>query len=502
MNGVTFDYPQTNDTDWGPDATGWAAAVTNGMLQKAGGVFQLTAEADFGTSFGLKSLYYKSRTANPASAGQIRFGRPDLINWRNQANSGDLSLGIDSSDNLVYNGVPIVGSFTVADTATIDLDLTATVLTANINSLSITNAMIATSAAIAYSKLNLTGSIGNADISNSASIAFSKLSALPSANIIVGNGSNVAAAVPVTGDIAITNAGVTSYNGVVPLAKGGTAKALTAVAGAIAYSDADSLELTAAGTAGQILKSNGSSAPTWVDPEIDVVKSVPSDYTALVTDNFIHVNAGSGVVTISLYTAVGNLGRKLTIKKTDSTFNKVIIDGAGTETLDGALTRSLATQYESVTIESDNFNWLVTERYIDGSQKTFTPSGGSFTTNTTYSGSYYRRNTMMMLVVRLSFAGAPNSVTLNSVTIMPSGLTMNTSLIPPQLGIATCNDTGVNTYQGQVVINNSTSVQPIVTNVASTYASSSAITQAVPFTIGNGDAIIISLEVPITEWVF
>ena len=52
--------------------------------------------------------------------------------------------------------------------------------------------------------------IVNADINASAAIAFSKLAALTSAQILVGNGSNVATAVAVTGDIAITNAGVTS----------------------------------------------------------------------------------------------------------------------------------------------------------------------------------------------------------------------------------------------------------------------------------------------------
>jgi hypothetical protein len=49
----------------------------------------------------------------------------------------------------------------------------------------------------------------------------------------------------------------------VALADGGTAKALTAAAGAVCWSDADSLELTAAGSSGQLLRSAGTSAPTW-----------------------------------------------------------------------------------------------------------------------------------------------------------------------------------------------------------------------------------------------
>ena len=53
-------------------------------------------------------------------------------------------------------------------------------------------------------------SLVNANLAANAAIAFSKLAALSSAQIVVGNGSNVATAVAVTGDIGITNAGVTS----------------------------------------------------------------------------------------------------------------------------------------------------------------------------------------------------------------------------------------------------------------------------------------------------
>ncbi|MBK9294121.1 MAG: hypothetical protein IPM57_06700 [Oligoflexia bacterium] len=51
---------------------------------------------------------------------------------------------------------------------------------------------------------------------------------------------------------------------VLPLANGGTSKALTAANGGIIYSDADSMEVLAAtATAGQILRSGANSAPSW-----------------------------------------------------------------------------------------------------------------------------------------------------------------------------------------------------------------------------------------------
>ncbi len=208
INGTTYDYPQTGDLSWGPEATEWAQAVTSGMLQKAGGLFQLLADVDFGTAYGVKALYYKSRTSNGSDAGQIRLARADVISWRNQANSANLDLGVNSSDLLTFAGTAIqpAGNYITALTG----DVTASgpgSVTATIANNVITNVMVNSSAAIAYSKLNLSGSILNADISASAAIAFSKLAALTDAYILVGNVSNVATAVAVSGDLALANTG-------------------------------------------------------------------------------------------------------------------------------------------------------------------------------------------------------------------------------------------------------------------------------------------------------
>lgn len=86
--------------------------------------------------------------------------------------------------------------------------------------------------------------------------------ALTSAKIIVGNGSNLAAAVTLSGDATISNAGVLTL-GIVPLSKGGTNKNATASAGAIAFSDSDSLEFTGVGSTGQFLRSAGTGTPIW-----------------------------------------------------------------------------------------------------------------------------------------------------------------------------------------------------------------------------------------------
>jgi len=85
------------------------------------------------------------------------------------------------------------------------------------------------------------------------------------------------------------------------------------------------------------------------------------DYTALVTDHTIIVDASGGAVTITLPTAAASFetsnGLILNIKSKDSA-NVVTIDGAGSETIDGSTTMTLAT-HESITIQSDGTEWWI-----------------------------------------------------------------------------------------------------------------------------------------------
>lgn len=86
--------------------------------------------------------------------------------------------------------------------------------------------------------------------------------------------------------------------------------------------------------------------------------SKSTTYTALTTDSVILVSASSPW-TLALYTAVGNTGLTLTIKKTDanSVTNAITVDPNSTETIDGVTTWPLYDQYEVLTIISDGTNW-------------------------------------------------------------------------------------------------------------------------------------------------
>ena len=79
-----------------------------------------------------------------------------------------------------------------------------------------------------------------------------------------------------------------------------------------------------------------------------------SDSILLVDDD----TAGSTVTINLLLASLAHDGSTLKIKKLGTTAN-VIIDGSGAQTIDGAATFTLTTQYESVTIVSDGTNWFI-----------------------------------------------------------------------------------------------------------------------------------------------
>lgn len=102
---------------------------------------------------------------------------------------------------------------------------------------------------------------------------------------------------------------------------------------------------------------------------LNAIRAVPytsktAHYTATVNDEFIACNAASGAITITL-PAVASVpvGKRYVIKKTDNT-NNVVIDGNLSETIDGATTKTLDSQYESVVIVSTGSAWLIEAIYV------------------------------------------------------------------------------------------------------------------------------------------
>lgn len=182
INGVTFQYPNQFDLNWGPTLTNWSSAVTTGMLQKAGGSFTLTAEVNFGASYGLLAPYFKSSASNIASTGVLRLANASSgVVWRNFLGSADLALTVNASNQLTFNGVSIGSTTSLTD---------GHILVGNVSN---QPADVAMSGDIAITNAGVTsigsGVIVNADINAAAGIVVSKLATLTASRIVTSDGS-------------------------------------------------------------------------------------------------------------------------------------------------------------------------------------------------------------------------------------------------------------------------------------------------------------------------
>jgi hypothetical protein len=221
--GVAYAFPQTGDSSWGDAVTAWAIAASSKLLQTSGGNFTLTAEVDFGATWGLKSAYFKSRGTNPATAGVSRFANNEGLYWRNAANSANLGLLVDATDTLMFNGVPVVTAASGIVAATnggtgqssyTGGDLLYASATTTLSKLGIGTASKVLTSSGSAPAWNL---IVNANIDAAAAIALSKLAALSASKLLVSDGSGVISASTSSGYPKLTS-GTPAFSSTVPRA--------------------------------------------------------------------------------------------------------------------------------------------------------------------------------------------------------------------------------------------------------------------------------------------
>jgi hypothetical protein len=85
---------------------------------------------------------------------------------------------------------------------------------------------------------------------------------------------------------------------------------------------------------------------------------IAGPYTVLDTDETLLVQCTTLAITVNLPSAVQS-GRKLTVKKIDSTALNVTVDASGAQTIDGDLTQVLVTRNASITMIADGANWWI-----------------------------------------------------------------------------------------------------------------------------------------------
>jgi len=254
-----------------------------------------------------------------------------------------------------------------------NLSIAETTLNASISPGTITNADISASAGIEFSKLNslsggqiiignnlnvptaatisgdislsntgvasiASGAIVNADINALAAIDFNKLASLTDSQIIVGNVSNVPTAVSVTGDIAISNTGVTS------IASDAIVDADVNASAAIAFSKLAAL------TGGHIIVGNSSNIPTAVSVTGDIAISntgVTSIASGVIVDADINASAAIADTKLGTISTAGKVSNSATTATNANTASAIVArDGSGNfsaGTITAALTGNAST---------------------------------------------------------------------------------------------------------------------------------------------------------------
>lgn len=208
--------------------------------------FNCGATSNTSPAEGGPNLYtYQSYTDNVAAIGASNYFAPVVFS-------------VQVGDIIIANGTDASNLFVIAS---VDTD-TGTVTTSSFT------------AAGSVGTANIeNGAVTNAKVNAAAAIDFSKLAALSSGNILVGNVSNVPTSVAVTGDVTLTNAGVTAIGAGVIVNNDINASA------AIAFSKLATL------TSGNILVGSAGNVPTSV--------AVTGDITI---DNLGVTTIGTGVI--------------------------------------------------------------------------------------------------------------------------------------------------------------------------------------------------------------
>lgn len=89
------------------------------------------------------------------------------------------------------------------------------------------------------------------------------------------------------------------------------------------------------------------------------IRSVSANTTLTVNDFVVNVDATGASRTITLPTAASSTNVIYCVRKTDASGNTVTIDGDGSETIDGATTVVISTQWDRRCIISDGTSWSV-----------------------------------------------------------------------------------------------------------------------------------------------
>jgi hypothetical protein len=239
------------------------------------------------------------------------------------------------------------------------------------------------------------------------------------------------------------------------------------------------------------------------------------------TYSFLDTDTGSSIIyTLPAANAVA-AGRFYEFKDSTGTAgtNNITINRAGADTIDGATSAVIRINYGSTRLTSDGLSkWMLgtlpeaqllknltsVKNITNWGATAWTPTG-SWSTNTTYTGSYRRVGDTGQFRVRIVLSGVPDNV--NLTVNLPASHTIDTTKtlgtnngIP--LGNCVIKDAapGPGFLWNPVVYSTTTAVEIDGTTVSGSYATFSIVSRIYPFTFAVNDTIDIYFEAPIVEY--
>lgn len=200
----------------------------------------------------------------------------------------------------------------------------------------------------------------------------------------------------------------------------------TYTTGDILYaSGANTLAKLAIGSSGNFLGISGG-VPAWATPGGNLaVTSKTTTYTITTSDDVVLCSGSAFTVTLP---AATNTGKVIRVLKTDSTLTNIItIARAGSDTIDGATSVTLNTQYDSYTLVADGTaTWKVLSHEFPTGWISFTPTLNS-TTNVGTNSAQYRRLTSDSIEIQGYIRWTGNGDNASLTSALPNSWTFDTA---------------------------------------------------------------------------